>query len=193
MSASEHPDELLPWYANGSLKPQERAQVEHHLQACARCRAQVEFLAAVRRQIQSEPLQAPDELGLRRLLRTVRAQADRRRSWWRPALAAAVLVILAQTALLVSLWPGSESRITPLGAPPGEGVLIQVQFAPQATEAQIRALLGEIRGEIVAGPGALGVYRIRVEGVDASGSEEVESIVARLRRQDDLVLHVARE
>src|SRR5690554_6131177 len=100
MSTSEHPDELLPWYVNGSLEPQLRAQVEEHLQSCARCRAEVAFLETVRKGIRSERSQAADELGLRRLMRTVRRQPPPRRRWWRPALAVAVLVIVAQAVLL---------------------------------------------------------------------------------------------
>jgi anti-sigma factor RsiW len=36
--------ELLPWYLNGSLDPDEQAQVEQHLRGCVSCRAELESL-----------------------------------------------------------------------------------------------------------------------------------------------------
>jgi len=36
--------ELLPWWVNGTLAGEERAEVERHLRRCRRCRAEVEEL-----------------------------------------------------------------------------------------------------------------------------------------------------
>jgi hypothetical protein len=40
--------ELLPWYANGTLAPEERAHVERHLQRCAECRRELEELEGLK-------------------------------------------------------------------------------------------------------------------------------------------------
>ncbi|HHQ42366.1 MAG TPA: zf-HC2 domain-containing protein, partial [Chromatiales bacterium] len=42
----EHPVELLPWLANGTLEGEERERVQRHVEGCARCRAELEFLQA---------------------------------------------------------------------------------------------------------------------------------------------------
>ena len=40
-------DTLLPWYVNGTLSEAERARVDHHLEDCAECRDNLEFLGRV--------------------------------------------------------------------------------------------------------------------------------------------------
>ena len=38
---TEHILELLPWYINGRLSAEDRAKVNHHLQHCAQCTAEL--------------------------------------------------------------------------------------------------------------------------------------------------------
>ncbi len=192
-SAGGHPDELLPWYANGTLEGEDRARVESHLAGCDRCRAEVEGLRELRAALKrGEAAEGPGELGRRRLRRTV-AQERRRvrpRSLWRPALAAAAaLVIAVETGLLVREATGPETYRPLQGAGPAEAVL-QVRFAPEATEAQIRALLNEVGAYLVGGPGALGVYRLALE---ERGPDAVERAASRLRRREAIVREVRRQ
>ena len=180
-----HPDALLAWLVNGTLEPAERAAVEQHLRGCARCRGEVAFLEALRKGVKAlAGGETPGELGRTRLLRGLRAERRAMRAWWRPALAAAAVVIVAQGILLAHLW-SREPPIVPLGGAGTEGATVQIQFAPTATEAQIRALLQESGATLVDGPGAAGVYRVRVENA--------ESALARLRAHAEVVTHAARE
>jgi len=180
----DHPDELLTWYVNGTLAGAERIQVEEHLRSCARCREEAVFLGALRRGVQSPEQVSPGDLGLKRLLRDARARRTASHNWWRPALAAAAVVIAAQGALLAAFW-ASEPAIVPLAGKRTDGVHAQIQFQPTATEAQIRALLQEAGATVVDGPGALGIYRIRLEKPDLA--------LARLRARPDVLKHVAPE
>ena len=57
-----HPEgALLPWYLNGTLRDDERRQVDQHLSSCAACRAELDELAQLNVQLhevyaaQSEP------------------------------------------------------------------------------------------------------------------------------------------
>jgi anti-sigma factor RsiW len=181
---NRHPDELLAWYVNGTLAGAERAQVDEHLHSCTRCRDEVVFLRSLRHGIQSLEQPSPGDLGLKRLLRDVRARRTSPQQWWRPALAAAAVVIVAQGALLATFWP-REPAITPLGAAKLDGAVAQVQFQPAATEAQIRALLQQAGATLIDGPGAIGVYRVRLIQPDAA--------LAQLRARTDVVKHVALE
>lgn len=183
VNSDKHPQALLPWYVNGTLAGSERAQVEAHLGDCTRCRDEVVFLRALRHGVQSLGHDSPGDLGLKRLLRDVRARQRTPSAWWRPALAAAAVVIVAQGALLATFWP-REPAITPLGEQ-RTGALIQVQFQPNATEAQIRELLQQTGATIVDGPGAVGVYRLRLD--------QPETALAPLRARTDIVKHVAAE
>ncbi len=194
---STHPDELLSWYVNGTLEGPERARVEKHLESCRRCRDEAAWLARLREQIKAEGgADAPGELGLRRLMRQVRGSEAkpraRRLQWWQPALAAAVVVIVIQSVLLVKPWQEAETGIVPLGMQVS-GAVVQVEFAPTATEAQIREVLQAVDGIIVDGPGALGVYRIRLQGVSPADDARVAAAVAALRARKGVVVHAAAE
>ena len=194
---STHPDELLSWYVNGTLEGPERARVEKHLESCRRCRDEAAWLARLREQIKAEGgADAPGELGLRRLMRQVRGSEAkpraRRLQWWQPALAAAVVVIVIQSVLLVKPWQEAETGIVPLGMQVS-GAVVQVEFAPTATEAQIREVLQAVDGIIVEGPGALGIYRIRLQGVSPADDARVAAAVAALRARKGVVVHAAAE
>lgn len=190
---SEHPNELLPWYVNGTLTGQEQREVMNHLETCERCRQEIAWLQKIRTQIKTDESGAPGEFGLNRLMRDIHRESSapaHRRSWWQPALAAAALIIVVQGAVLMNLLSQPEP-IVPLGGPVAEGVVLQVRFHPDANEARIRALLQQVRGNIVGGPGALGVYRLRLD--DTAGEAAVERAINELRAQQEIITHVARE
>ena len=58
--------------------------------------------------------------------------------------------------------PSSEN---PAGRTPvvTDGPLLKVNFAPQAKEVDLRLLLASVHGDLVAGPGQLGDYYVRVQ------------------------------
>ena len=77
---------------------------------------------------------------------------------------------LAQATVIVVLVQGPADDGTqgqvPLSDPRlpalADGALLQVTFAPTATEVQIRTALQQAQATIVAGPGALGIYTVAV-------------------------------
>ncbi|MFF2271108.1 anti-sigma factor family protein [Agromyces sp. NPDC058136] len=133
-------------YVLGALSPAERAEYEHHLEACERCRRSVAELApmpglltrlaperafALLDDGDAEPLGAPRE----RLLDAVRLEDRRRRrrarTWW-IASAAAALVVVA--AIAVPLGIGTAPS-------PGESVafeaVAEVPLTATATLTQV--------------------------------------------------------
>lgn len=113
----EHPEELLPWYVNGSLDEAEHLQVEEHLGRCLVCRRQVEELETLRQAVQDtsglHDTERPGEDGVARLLDALeieehrgerrRAPGRRWRAHW--PLAAVLVIALGATTLLESPWP----------------------------------------------------------------------------------------
>jgi anti-sigma-K factor RskA len=201
-SAQEHPEVLLPWYVNHTLSGDELELVEQHLATCEQCRTEVAALQQMRDGYkQQHAAQSPGSLGLARLKaeikRNKREQQKENLSrpsflWWRPMMAAAVLVIVIQSVLLVRL-ERPEDTITPLSGKPAAEVVLQVRFNPQATERQIREALTAVDGEIVSGPGALGIYRITLNNVKSDQQEVITQALTRLKENTSVVEFVSSE
>jgi len=194
---ASHPSDLLPWYVNGTLNDDGRKQVEAHLSGCALCREEVKAIERLRtrvKDIESQG-QSPGELGLARLKRRIRSETTSTgnsspRRWLMPALAAATIIIVAQAGLMLNM-NGTHRQNMQLMSAPAAGD-IQVRFAANARAKHIESLLQSIHGHIVAGPGALGVYHIRIEA-GKSGGKDVETVLQQLRSQTHVVKFAARE
>ena len=80
---------------------------------------------------------------------------------WQAAAVALFLVALAQGAWIAT----SGSDRFDLASDDGGaavGASLQVAFSPDATEAEMRALLGRLGAQIVVGPSVLGLYGVAV-------------------------------
>ncbi len=195
---SECPEDMLPWFVNHTLTPSQQQEVEAHLKRCRRCQEEVEWLRTVRKEIKTTAVQPPGELGFKRLLSRVKHQKStgqirqKQRFGWRPVLAiAASLIIVVQAGLLIHSWFG-PAAITPLSKPPEQGFVLQVTFSPAAREEQIREIVQSVGGTFVGGPGALGVYRIRLD-VSINDHNAIRQAVDYLRQKENIVAHVVRE
>lgn len=193
----KHPEELLPWYVNNTLTEDERSGVEAHLKDCERCRNEVAYLKAVRSQVKAaSEIKMYGELGLKRLMSDIKKEAKTPRrfefSRWQSSIAiAATMIIILQGVILYHFWQQSET-ITTLSGPMHKGVVLQINFSPNASEAQIRKLLQSVDGSIVDGPSAIGIYRVRLN-LTTKNEERINERIAALRSHSDIVIHVARE
>ncbi|HXV08338.1 MAG TPA: zf-HC2 domain-containing protein [Burkholderiales bacterium] len=189
----DHVSELLPWYANGTLPAAQRSEVDRHVGACERCRAELAWIARLRADVQAATPQPAGDLGLSRFLERIAPESNvlplRRRErprWLMPALALAASVLVAQTLVIGVLLHDRQQTLHTLGGSGvARGALLQVTFAPQATEEQIRTLLASVDARIVDGPGALGVYTLSV------APERADATVRALQAAQDLVASVA--
>lgn len=196
MTDSEHhPDELLPWYVNASLSAFEQQQVESHLQQCGRCRGEVELLRAMRDSTKQTAEPAPGEFAWQRLRRDIRQSktdtsiAANKRQWWMPSLAvAAVLTIAIQGVLLFNY---SQQEGYSLAGHDLQGAIVQVKFNPDTTEKDIRAALQEVSGEIVTGPSAVGVYRIRL--TDSENDPVLLQRIEQLKANKDVIDYIQQD
>ena len=84
-----------------------------------------------------------------------------RRPLW-PLAAAAAAAVLVWQVVAVPLLPGptGEARYAPVSEEPARGPTLSVAFVPEATEAEIRALLQEIGARIGDGPSAIGLWQL---------------------------------
>ena len=193
--------ELLPWYVNGTLDASTRRDLEWHLARLPNLSAEVAWLRKLRSQIRNQLRMDLDQKSASTGLDTVLALIHGERAGkvlplrsriaaWAdlsrrlPAvMAVAAAVLLAQAVILGSLLTEQDSgQIMPMsGGGEMNTPLLQLTFKPQATELQIRAALAKVQGQIVAGPGVLGVYVIRVP--DNQGASALKQL-----RNDNLVI-----
>jgi anti-sigma factor RsiW len=190
--------ELLAWYAAGTLAPAERAAVEQLLAESPAARAELEWLRALKRDLPATLAIPPGDLGQARLMQRIAIERagpkvvelprrPERPRWLAPAFALAASMLLAQAAVIGYLVHERNAALAPLsGQPPASGELLQVVFKADATERDIRGLLASVDAELVGGPGALGVYTIRVPAGRA------DAAAAALRGRADVVESVAR-
>jgi hypothetical protein len=148
---------LLPFLANGTLEGAERAAVEAAVKADAGLGDELDALRAIRQTMQAEDAFSPAEMGLARLMRTVKAEDAKphrpRPLLWQIAAGVLLAIVLAQAAFqLRGPDPGGYQLAG------GAGPDFTVAFRPDATETDLRALLQDANVEIVSGPSALGLY-----------------------------------
>lgn len=209
MNSRQHIRELLPFHANGTLSDEEREQVEAALANDPALKQEAELLQLLRDKIRKLPQpKSPGEFGLARLRRDISneespadvhrtAGTDTRRGWWatwqpRIAVAAMLLVIVQGGALVYQQQALEESRLVPMGASGYAGPVIQVTFRPGVTAMAIEESLTATETEIIAGPSAAGVYRLRLRD-SAASAEKAQETVQRLARMESVFAHVALE
>lgn len=209
-SDDTHPLTLLPWYVTGTLGAAERAQVEAHLGHCADCQAELASLRDVREQVReafTEPDAAPASAHQRVMERVRRSSGARPKviapsgfdrlaeffqqllsPKWAPAGAVALIALQVGVLMWAVQEPATPPQITEraVGMPTAR---VQVFFAPEARESEIRLLLGELRGQIVKGPAPDGSYVIEVL---ASDDARVQAKLEMLRARTELVTKAER-
>ena len=105
--------------------------------------------------------------------------------WGKPLMALAATLAVVQVGLVFidTKTSGGADTLRPLGAaqPSPRHTMIQATFRADTSETQIRALLAKVGAEIVSGPGALGVYTLKVP------SNRAEIALAELRRATTII------
>lgn len=160
--------------------------------------------------IQTAATDLPEDEGLSRVLGRIRAgnrttqdsrklQATRGEGWldWlaglmapRPMFATMAAVLVAQLAIIVSIWPNQNLSEDYAGfrSHPGHANLdhpfIRISFKPEATEYDMRMLLREASAEIVAGPSQLGEYYLLVPKGEVASVRDLLASNARIEQVD---------
>lgn len=176
---------LIAWYANGTLGAADRQRVEAALGRSHETSTILAWERMVRAAVREDPTFAvAADHGLARVMQRIRSEAKPvsskrvRHGWFSgpiarfigpPALALACTVVAVQFAVIVQIWPGKDategySEIRSVSARGQKfDSFLRVAFRPDAREANLRALLREVRAEVVAGPSQIGDYYIVVD------------------------------
>ena len=157
--------ELLPFWVNGTLSPEEREMVEAALEQDPALRQEAEMLAAIRETVKGQPeIQSPGELGLARLRRAIDQSAEpvsAGRSLKKPTIlsfVSGIAAALAAVALFGTMRAPED--VYELASSNDDAVNIVVMFRPDVTQASMASLLQMHDLVIVDGPSAIGLYRL---------------------------------
>jgi anti-sigma-K factor RskA len=170
-------DVLLPWFVNGTLDGDELAFVERHIEQCARCQREVEWLRELHAACAAAETDPAASAAMRKLRRRLeeppnrhRAAAALRRLWsrvrpwshWIAATEFALIVVLGAWLLVAD---DGQALYRTLGArnaaAPSNGNLVVV-FDPITTEAELRRMLRDAGARIVDGPTQANAYILAV-------------------------------
>jgi hypothetical protein len=193
-------EELLPWYANGTLNETDRAWVDEYLRAHPSAAGQLRWYESLQVRLREDAPAVSSEIGMDRVMSRIRtegpapraAQAARPVSrpfleqvqGWiaaltpqamlRPALAGLAVLAVVQGIVIGQLAGDSatsEIRAVRPAAVAEQGPLFKVNFKADAREADIRLLLNEVQGRLAGGPGQLGDYYVRVPATTFAAAE----------------------
>jgi hypothetical protein len=171
--------------------------VESHLAGCERCQREVALLRTMRDVTRQQQVnEFPQEFSWHRFRRDIRqhrpsSKTSGTHKWWQPAVGiAAAVIITLQTVVIFDL-----NRDTGTYEQSGyqyDSMVIQIRFNPLATEAQLREMLLRVDAEIVSGPSAAGLYRIRLsnQNNDTSAAEKIEALK---NHNNELILYVGED
>jgi hypothetical protein len=185
--------ELSRKAAAGPLLAAEQEWLEGYLREHADRRVDLDWDAAFADALHEEVARMPARPGWERTADILNAEAkparlagvlDRLSQWLTDslgltlnvqALAVALVVIQAGVIAVLALPSADRSGERVRGTaqyPIPTGPLLRVSFRPDLPEARLRQMLADVGGEIVGGPGQLGVYLIRVKEGDLSAAAE---------------------
>lgn len=174
-SLHEQAQQLLPWYVNGTLEPDDRAMVEAHLAECVECRADLAAEQVLARDVAALPLDVEHAWSMlseridaegppRRLAEPVPFLRRKVAMGWALGgpLAAAAAVALAVMVVPGAPSPAGETYRALGSAPTAQPGNALVMFRPDARDVDLRSALIEAGARVVDGPTATGAYVVRI-------------------------------
>jgi len=165
--------ETLIAYANGTLDTEARQAIDQAVLADRTLAAELALVQGVRR-LHADRVQnaAPGDFGWARLSRAIEDQnvdtkaaaplLNRRFAGWQVA-ACAMVAVAAWQLFAVPLLSSNESpdmAYVPAAETVVEVNRVRVIFADETTEKELRKVIRQVNGEIVAGPSAIGFYTL---------------------------------
>ncbi len=120
-----HPTDALHELLDGRLDPRRRAEVESHLEACARCRRDAELLRASREAIRAadHAVSASNDVAFETRIRAVLDREDHTATVPRflvPPRQRSVWLLLAAAVAIVAVFFASRWMLSPLSTPPAD-------------------------------------------------------------------------
>jgi anti-sigma factor RsiW len=214
MNEREEIETLLPWFVTGKLAEAERVRVERYLAAHPDVARQVALAREERAETitGAESFGVPSRTSFDRLMAEVDRQ-ERRQAGLLQSFApyleriadwiggfsrvqlgglavAAALLLAVQAVTVTYLMTGGGATYQTASAPPDiapeRGTFALVSFRPTATAQEITAMLAEFGAQVVEGPKAGGIWRVRLSA-EPLAAADAEARIASLRAKTAIV------
>ncbi|MBU2886671.1 hypothetical protein KO507_12935 [Gilvimarinus agarilyticus] len=179
----------LDEFINGTMDEDARAKFEAVLEQDNELQQEAEFTAKLRKSMQQQAATPPGEFGLARLHHSIKNHEQtqlqtndvkKSRAWKPVAIAASALLLLQSSVLVFNQSQETAVEIQTLTGPvQTTAPHLQVVFKADISLAQVQSLLQEISGNIISGPGALGIYHVQL-----ADTNDVEAAVAALNNSN---------
>ncbi len=192
----------IPWYVNGTLGANDRAEMDRYLAGNAEAKREVALFQSTASALIAQSNSVAVNIGLDKAIAKNRALStgsvgrskvelvsekktdlfsEIRRwfgsSWLQPAFALALTVIGVQMFLLTRGPEEMQMRGAASSATAGkqhvDAAYLRVAFNPTATEGELRLLISANQGSVVAGPGVSGEYVVAVPSANATKALEL--------------------
>ena len=177
--AGEHftEDELLD-YVRGAASPALSGRIEALMARDPAFAAEIALMRGLKPALEGgDGGQPPGAFGWKRLEAAIRRdEADQGRTpspsarygtVWRMAAAFLGVAVLGQAAYIASTSTAVEDATYRTASETEEAYVLGIGFAPDATAAEIGALLREADSRVIDGPSALGLYRVAFQSEES--------------------------
>lgn len=146
--------DLLPWYANNSLDTENNQHVQAHLDACAACRRELQFLEKLIPAMAERNVGGPPPFS--QLLQRINRQERHVQKW--KAAAAVVLTIAVATAVAVPvyLFQPRYQAVTNTQPQATSRVRMSVTFADRENRGTLTNLLEKYNADVLSGSDGTG-------------------------------------
>ncbi len=168
-------EEELAAHVRGDSAPEQAARIEAAAEADPNLRAELAVMGGLKEALKAST-DAPDTraFGWKRLeteiAQTKAATPVPRVQSWRLAAAGLGVVALLQGTYIALAPAGGDTPLYRTVSEETSGFNIAIAFVPDATVAEIEALLRQNGARITDGPSAIGLYRVSFETEDARAS-----------------------
>jgi anti-sigma factor RsiW len=185
MTTHRQLEDLLVSYVNGTASRDDAERVQAAIREDQAMAAEYRLLTALRSAVKVPSGDTPGEFGLERFRRTLdrHLREERKLRFWR-ALTALAASLFVGVAVLHLVNPHDETASYQALSASGAGTL-QIRFQPDATSAQMQDLFRDLRLDVVSGPSALGVYRVRLQQHDTPAARD--EALRQLRERAQIV------
>jgi anti-sigma factor RsiW len=173
MTTHRELEDLLVSYVNGTASREESDRVQVAIKEDHAMAAEYRLLTALRSAVKVPSGDTPGEFGLERFRRTLdrHLREERRVRFWRALTALAASLFIGVAILHLVNPAGDEAAGYRALSAHGVGTL-QLRFQDSATSAQMQDVFRDLQLDVVAGPSALGVYRVRLRENDTPATRD---------------------